>query len=58
MPYLTESADIESAILELTQYPILWLDTEVAEWWTPQPKLSLIQALADGRDRDGLPPIS
>lgn len=53
MPYLTEHADIESTILKLTQYPILWLDTEVAEWWTPQPKLSLIQVLSDVHDLDG-----
>lgn len=53
MPYLVEAADIEAAVLELTQHPVLWLDTEVAEWWTPQPKLSLIQVLSDAQDIEG-----
>lgn len=53
MSYLTEVADIEAAIFQLANCPVLWLDTEVAEWWTSQPKLSLIQVLADVQDLNG-----
>lgn len=53
MSYLTDVAEIEATILQLANSPILWIDTEVAEWWTSQPKLSLIQVLADADDRNG-----
>ncbi|WAL60390.1 DNA translocase FtsK [Thermocoleostomius sinensis] len=53
MPYLTTPADIRSLIAQLTTYPILWLDTEVADWQTPNPKLSLIQVLFNSDDRTG-----
>jgi DNA segregation ATPase FtsK/SpoIIIE, S-DNA-T family len=53
MPYLTEAADIRSLITELTSRPILWLDTEVADWSTPNPRLSLIQVLAEPTDLTG-----
>ncbi|WP_421658500.1 DNA translocase FtsK [Leptothermofonsia sp. ETS-13] len=53
MPYLTQSTDIQAAIHQLSTHPILWLDTETAEWWTPHPKLSLIQVLADLDDLNG-----
>lgn len=53
MSYLKDETEIEAAILQLAQYPTLWLDTEVAAWWTSQPKLSLIQVLADAKDLNG-----
>ncbi len=53
MPYLTESAAIYSIITKFTSYKVLWLDTEVANWDTPTPRLSLIQALADPTDFTG-----
>ncbi len=53
MPYLTESAEIYSIITKFTSFKILWLDTEVANWDTPTPRLSLIQVLADPTDFTG-----
>jgi ribonuclease D len=61
MPYLTRSADITAYIDRLSQTTsqttsqpaILWLDTEIADCWTPNPKLSLIQVLGDPDDRTG-----
>ncbi len=53
MSYLTKAAEIRTIISQLAMYPVLWLDTEIADWWTPNPKLSLIQALADPGDRTG-----
>lgn len=53
MPYLTEFADIYSIITQFVSYKILWLDTEVANWDTPIPRLSLIQVLADPKDLTG-----
>lgn len=53
MTYLTTPTDIRSLIAELTTYPILWLDTEVADWQTPSPRLSLIQVLSNAGDRTG-----
>ncbi|GAB4378200.1 MAG: hypothetical protein Kow00121_29530 [Elainellaceae cyanobacterium] len=53
MAYLTDPADIRSLITEIASYPILWLDTEVADWQIRQSKLSLIQVLADPRDLTG-----
>jgi len=53
MPYLVNTDDIRSHIARFTTYPILWVDTEVADWYTPNPRLSLIQVLADLRDTTG-----
>lgn len=53
MQYLTQSADIRSQIAEFSSARVLWLDTEVADWHTPRPRLSLIQVLADARDTKG-----
>lgn len=50
MPYLTQAEDIRCAIASCTQASILWLDTEVADYKTDTPQLSLIQVLADGND--------
>jgi len=51
--YLREPADIRVMIQQLTTAKTLWLDTEVADWNTPNPRLSLIQVLANPTDRTG-----
>ena len=51
--YLTQATDIYSLISKIASAPILWLDTEVADWRTPNPRLSLIQVLADPNDLRG-----
>jgi DNA segregation ATPase FtsK/SpoIIIE, S-DNA-T family len=53
MHYLTEPREIAEAIAQLSQASLLWLDTEVADWQTPYPRLSLIQVLQEGGDRQG-----
>jgi DNA segregation ATPase FtsK/SpoIIIE, S-DNA-T family len=53
MHYLTEPATIQKAILQLSTAKILWLDTEIANWYTSEPKLSLIQVLANPTDSTG-----
>jgi DNA segregation ATPase FtsK/SpoIIIE, S-DNA-T family len=53
MHYLTEPAEISTAIATWANAKILWLDTEVADWQTPYPRLSLIQVLANSHDRTG-----
>lgn len=50
MPYLTAPKDIEAAIADLTSAQRLWVDTEVADFKTKKPRLSLIQILADRWD--------
>jgi DNA segregation ATPase FtsK/SpoIIIE, S-DNA-T family len=47
MLYLTEATKIRQAIAQLTTAKILWVDTEVADWNTSHPRLSLIQVLPD-----------
>ncbi|NJO79882.1 MAG: hypothetical protein HC827_16120 [Cyanobacteria bacterium RM1_2_2] len=51
MAYLTQPDEIRAQIAQLASHPILWVDTETADWWTSQPKLSLIQVLANPTDR-------
>ncbi len=51
--YLTRSDEMRDIIKKLISYKILWLDTEVAYWNTSNPKLSLIQILADPEDKTG-----
>ncbi|MBF2056204.1 MAG: 3'-5' exonuclease [Cyanobacterium sp. T60_A2020_053] len=51
--YLTNQKDIEKVILELKNDTILWVDTEVADYKTKKPRLSLIQVLADSSNLDG-----
>lgn len=53
MFYLQLASEIELAINQLASYPILWVDTEVADWQTPNPRLSLIQVLANPTDLTG-----
>lgn len=51
MAYLKKAPDIQKTIYHLTQHSILWLDTEVADWYTSNPKLSLIQVLANSDEQ-------
>jgi S-DNA-T family DNA segregation ATPase FtsK/SpoIIIE len=53
MLYLTKPDEIKTAIAHFTSYPTLWLDTEIANWQTRNPKLSLIQVLANSEDKKG-----
>jgi ribonuclease D len=53
MPYLNSEAEIRKFITECTKKEILWLDTEVADFRTKNPKLSLIQVLDDPDDMIG-----
>ncbi|MBL1209594.1 3'-5' exonuclease [Geminocystis sp. GBBB08] len=53
MIYLTDIDEIKNIILDLTETDILWLDTEVADYHTKKPRLSLIQILAYGDNLNG-----
>ncbi|MFN6501218.1 MAG: DNA translocase FtsK [Nostoc sp. DedQUE01] len=53
MHYLTKASEIQTQIAKLALAKVLWLDTEVANWNTPYPKLSLIQILAESTDSTG-----
>ena len=52
MPYLTAANDIKALIAKISQAKILWIDTEIADYKS-NPKLSLIQVLADSTDATG-----
>ena len=53
MHYLTDATEIKAQINQLCSSKILWLDTEVADYRTPNPRLSLIQVLANPTDSTG-----
>jgi DNA segregation ATPase FtsK/SpoIIIE, S-DNA-T family len=53
MQYLTDPIAISAQIANLATHKILWLDTEVADWQTSSPRLSLIQVLTQSDDRVG-----
>jgi ribonuclease D len=53
MYYLTDESNIKEIISELSEADILWLDTEVADYNTKKPRLSLIQVLAYPQNLDG-----
>ncbi|MEC4814186.1 MAG: DNA translocase FtsK [Scytonema sp. PMC 1069.18] len=53
MQYLTEKTAIQAEIEKFALAKKLWLDTEIADWKTYSPRLSLIQVLADPTDRTG-----
>ncbi|MBC1236076.1 DNA translocase FtsK [Nostoc sp. 2RC] len=53
MHYLTKASEIQTKIAKFALAKVLWLDTEVANWNTPYPKLSLIQILAEPTDYTG-----
>ena len=53
MHYLSDATEIKSQINQFCSSKILWLDTEVADYRTPNPRLSLIQVLANPNDSTG-----
>ena len=53
MHYLTEVSEIYQQISQLSLSKTLWIDTEIADWYTDKPKLALIQVLADYTDLTG-----
>jgi ribonuclease D len=53
MIYLTKPAEIKDAIAFLSAAKTIWLDTEVADFTTKKPRLSLIQVLVDSTDMKG-----
>ena len=53
MPYLTDANAIKSRISEYTKAKTLWIDTEVADYQSRKPRLSLIQVLYDPNDMTG-----
>ncbi len=54
MPYLIVANDIKALITKFSKSRILWIDTEIADYIS-NPKLSLIQVLADSKDLTGDP---
>ena len=53
MHYLRDSTEIIDQITKFSSAKTLWIDTEVADWQTPKPRLSLIQVLAIPKDLTG-----
>ncbi len=53
MAYLTNPNDILSKVSEYTKEPRLWIDTEIADYQTRKPRLSLIQVLHNPSDLTG-----
>ncbi|MHC5725423.1 MAG: ribonuclease D [Nostoc sp.] len=53
MPYLTSAAEIRAIVAEYTNAKTLWIDTEVADYKSRNPRLSLIQVLDDPQDMSG-----
>jgi DNA segregation ATPase FtsK/SpoIIIE, S-DNA-T family len=53
MKYLTEPHEIQAQIAIFALSKRLWLDTEIADWNTPLPRLSLIQVLSEPKDLTG-----
>ncbi len=53
MPYLTDPNAIKDSIDEHSKAQTLWVDTEVADYQTRKPRLSLIQLLNDPNDLTG-----
>ncbi len=53
MPYLKSADEIRSLVAKYTKVKTLWLDTEVADYDTHNPRLSLIQVLDDCNDLTG-----
>jgi ribonuclease D len=53
MPYLTTAGEIRSLISKYTIAKTLWIDTEVADYKSRNPRLSLIQILDNPQDMTG-----
>jgi ribonuclease D len=54
MSYITTDNEIIDCIKVCAKAQILWIDTEVADYRSKKPRLSLIQVLDDPRDMTGL----
>jgi ribonuclease D len=50
MAYFTDTRQIQAVINNYSTASILWIDTEVADYQTRNPRLSLIQVLAETQD--------
>ncbi|MBX9258635.1 ribonuclease D [Desmonostoc muscorum CCALA 125] len=53
MPYLTSAREIRPIVAEYTHAKTLWIDTEVADYKSRNPRLSLIQVLDNPHDMSG-----
>ncbi|MDJ0697641.1 DNA translocase FtsK [Mastigocoleus sp. MO_188.B34] len=53
MQYLIQANEIKAQIAKFSLAKVLWLDTEIADYWTAYPRLSLIQVSLDNRDKTG-----
>ncbi|MBD2663710.1 3'-5' exonuclease [Richelia sinica FACHB-800] len=53
MPYVTDIQEMRNLITEYTQQKTLWIDTEVADFKSRKPRLSLIQILDNPQDMSG-----
>ncbi len=53
MPYLTYAHEISVVVAEYTNAKTLWIDTEVADYKSRNPRLSLIQVLDNPKDMSG-----
>ena len=53
MQYLIQANEIKAQIAKFSLAKILWLDTEIADYWTVYPRLSLIQVSSDYTDKIG-----
>ncbi len=53
MPYLTSTSEIRTIVAKYTTAKTLWIDTEVADYKSRNPRLSLIQVLDDPTDMSG-----
>jgi ribonuclease D len=53
MPYLSSASKIRAIVAECITAKILWIDTEVADYKSRNPRLSLIQLLDDPKDMSG-----
>ncbi|MCC5615936.1 ribonuclease D [Nostoc sp. CHAB 5836] len=53
MPYLTSATEIRAIVAEYTNAKTLWIDTEVADYKSRNPRLSLIQVLDNPKDMSG-----
>ncbi len=53
MRYIDSAKAFRGTIEELIEAKVLWVDTEVADYQSKKPKLSLIQVLDDPRDLTG-----
>ena len=51
--YLETAEEILDLISYIEAFKTLWLDTEIADWQTKYPRLSLIQVLANPQDVTG-----